>query len=86
MYRLGRRRYRSAGGALENGVTKVTKMEVRIGVAPGLLRTSYASLTVAIFASDPPLSGCAVMAALRLRKLLQDIAKDVGIRALTKLS
>jgi len=76
MYRWDRRHYRSAGGALQNEVMTVTKMGVRIGVAPGLLRTSYASLTVAILASDPPLSGCAVMAALRLQKLLQNIVKD----------
>ena len=34
--------------------------------APGSLSTSYASLTAAIFASLPPLSGCAVRTALRL--------------------
>ncbi len=33
---------------------------------PGLLSTSYASFTAAIFASLPPLSGWAVIAALRL--------------------
>lgn len=33
--------------------------------APGLDKTSYASFTAAILASEPPLSGCAVRAALR---------------------
>ena len=33
---------------------------------PGLFKTSYASLTAAIFASLPPLSGWAVIAAFRL--------------------
>jgi hypothetical protein len=33
---------------------------------PGFERTSYASLTAAIFCSEPPLSGCAVFAAVRL--------------------
>ena len=36
------------------------------GDVPGLLRTSYASFTAAIFASLPPLSGWAVRTALRL--------------------
>lgn len=40
--------------------------ERREGDAPGFDNTSYASFTVAIFASLPPLSGCAVITALRL--------------------
>lgn len=54
----------------------MTTKQVSIGILPGLLRTSYASLTVAILASDPPLSGCAVMAALRLQKLLHEDDKN----------
>ena len=37
---------------------------------PGLDRTSHASLRAAIFASDPPLSGCAFLAACRYARLI----------------
>ena len=51
------------------------------GYAPGSLSTSYASLTAAIFASLPPLSGCAVNTALRLmmRRVRRHVPSRDGV-------
>jgi hypothetical protein len=51
------RQFVRVGGGAEG------RMEKKV---PGFERTSYASFTAAIFCSEPPLSGWAVFAAVRL--------------------